>query len=129
MAVLLLSLSAAASSGAAQSSRQDRWQLTRTDGSHLWDLHLVRVSGDTLIVEQQDSLIRIHVGAIDELRLVQSFEQKGPAGQRSAIAGLAGADDTVVKLTLFTVEERRRLITELLRVRTKPPSATSPPDQ
>lgn len=104
----------------AQTAPKDRWQIARSDGSYLWDLHLVRLSGDTLVVEQADSLVALPLGTIDELRMVQSFEQRGPAGQRSAVAGLAGADDTVVKLTLYTVEERRKLLEEILRARESP---------
>ena len=118
LAALIAALALAAAEplrAQADAPRRDRWQIARADGSYLWELHLVRLAGDTLIVEQSDSLVKVPLGAIDELRMVQSFEQKGPAGQRSAVAGLAGADDAVVKLTLLSLDERRRLLEELLR--------------
>ena len=116
----MLVLVAATPPARAQDARKDRWQLARTDGSYLWDLHLVRLAGDTLVVERADSVIGVPLAGIDELRLVQSFQQRGPGGQRSAVAGLAGADDTVIKLTLYTVDERRRVLAEILRLRNDP---------
>ena len=120
LALVGLAASAALRRAGAQTADSvsiDRWQIMRADGSYLWDLHLVRLSGDTLVVRQADTLVKLPLAVVDEMRLVQQFEQKGPGGQRSVVAGLAGADDAVLKLTLYTVAERRRLIEELLRAR------------
>ena len=64
----MLVLVAATPPARAQDARKDRWQLARTDGSYLWDLHLVRLAGDTLVVERADSVIGVPLAGIDELR-------------------------------------------------------------
>src|SRR3989442_3653170 len=48
-----------------------RWQIMLRDGSTLWDLRLVKVSGDTLVFQGNDSTLRFPLMHVDELRLVR----------------------------------------------------------
>src|SRR2546427_6909064 len=41
------------------------------DGATLWDLRLVKVSGDTLVFQGNDSILRFPLMHVDELRLVR----------------------------------------------------------
>src|SRR5256886_15990954 len=50
---------------------QDRWQLTLNSGTTLWDLRLVGLAGDTLVVRHADSTYAFPLAQVDEIRLVQ----------------------------------------------------------
>src|SRR2546422_2335220 len=56
--------------------QDDRWQMTLNDGRILWELHLVRFRGDTLVVQQGDSVLRFPIHQVDELRLVRKAERR-----------------------------------------------------
>ncbi len=78
---------------AAQVERGDRWQLTLDSGRILWDLHLVRLAGDTLVVRHADSTFVFTIGQLDELRLVQKSKRSitPEAGRYGGVLG--GADE------------------------------------
>ena len=69
--------------GAATATAQqdDRWQLTLSDGTIIWDLHLARLNGDTLFVRHDDSTYRFPIMRVDELRLVRKSEWRRGAVQ------------------------------------------------
>src|SRR3989442_1855442 len=72
----------------------DRWQVTLHDGRLMWDLRLVRLTGDTLVLRQGtgDSTYRFPIGRVDELRLVHKAERRlrgEPRGYGSVLAGTA----------------------------------------
>src|SRR5918912_739199 len=111
---LLTSLTAAVALGAGAAGAQqqpraaaadpERWQIERADGSYLWDLRLVRVAGaggDTLVVAHGDTLLRVPVDSVDELRQVKKSAKVVGAGARGILGGLLGADDEVYRLSLL----------------------------
>jgi hypothetical protein len=104
----------------APSPAQDRWQLTLRSDTVLWDLQLVGLSGDTLVVRQTDSgaTLRLPLMQIDELRLVATAEKR--ANERDARAienALMGSGDRVFRLTLRDRAERAQLVREILAAR------------
>jgi hypothetical protein len=97
---------------AAQSERRegDRWQLTLDSGRILWDLQLVKLAGDTLVVRHADSTVGFPIGQLDELRLVQKSKRSitPEAGRYGGVLG--GADDEVYRLTLYGHTERLEIL-------------------
>src|SRR2546425_13297794 len=76
------------------------------DGSTLWDLRLVKLSGDTLVFQGNDSILRFPLMRVDELRLVRKATRSitPEAGRYGGV--LDGADDEGYRLTLFDLNER-----------------------
>ena len=101
---------------AAQSSPPavDRWQVTLDDDQYVWDVRLVGLSGDTLIVRQADTLVRAPVARIRELRMFQKTRLRVGDEHESAITALTGGSDTVYDLSLLEPAARRRAIEDLL---------------
>src|SRR2546429_7400363 len=86
---------------------QDRWQLTLNSGTTLWDLRLVGLAGDTLVVRHADSTYAFPLAQVDEIRLVQkSTRHITPEAGRHR-GGVGRGDDEVHRLTLYSVPERR----------------------
>jgi len=115
---LVLGLGAAApaaAQGRATADPVDRWQITLKDGSTLWDLRLVKLSGDTLVFQGNDSLLHFPLMHVDELRLVRKATRSitPEAGRYGGV--LDGGDDEVYRLTLFDLNERRQALQQILR--------------
>ena len=115
---LVLGLSAAApaaAQGRAPAEPADRWQIMLKDGSTLWDLRLVKLSGDTLVFQSNDSILRFPLMRVDELRLVRKATRSmtPEAGRFGGV--LDGADDEVYRLTLLDLNERRQVLQQILR--------------
>src|SRR2546425_12673857 len=90
------------------------------DGSTLWDLRLVKLSGDTLVFQGNDSILRFPVMRVDELRLVRKATRSITPEAGRYGGGLDGADDEGYRPTLFALDERRQ---GLLRIpRAHPPT-------
>lgn len=103
--------------------QDDRWQISLNDGSILWELHLVRLNGDTLVARHADSTYRFPISQIDELRLVvKSVRHQTPEPNRYG-GVLGGADDEVHRLTLYTLNERREVVAKIFKDH-PPPTAT-----
>jgi hypothetical protein len=102
---------------AAQNERggSDRWQLTLNSGRILWDLQLVKLAGDTLVVRHADSTYAFPIGQLDELRLVQKSKRSitPEAGRYGGVLG--GADDEVYRLTLHDRAERREILRQVFQ--------------
>ena len=115
MRALVLSAVMLVAAGVGAAQQQDRWQLTLNDGRIIWELHLVRFSGDTLVVRQADSTLRLPIGSVDELRMVRKAErrQTAEAGRYGGVLG--GSDDEAYRLTLFNLEERRQIVTQIFK--------------
>jgi hypothetical protein len=114
---LALGLSAAApaaAQGPTTTEPADRWQITLKDGSTLWDLRLVKLSGDTLVFQGNDALLRFPLMQVDELRLVRKATRSitPEAGRYGGV--LDGGDDEVYRLTLFDLNERRQVLEQIL---------------
>jgi hypothetical protein len=95
-------------------SRAPRWQAALHDGSYLWELTPTGLSGDTLVARQADSVVRVPLAEVDELRLVEASIKRVGAGGRGTFGGLAGADDEVYTLARYGVDERRRIVEQAL---------------
>ena len=105
--------------GADSAPRPERWQILLNSGAYLYEVRLVGARGDTLLAAQPDSALAVPLAAIDELRLVQASVKAvgGGGGGRATFGGLVGADDLAYKLSRFSPDERRRIVTQLLRER------------
>jgi len=131
LAAAVLAVASARTAGAQRSpstapppegwSRADRWQLALHDGSYLWELALVGLSGDTLVVRQADTLVRVPLERVDELRLVRPSIKQGRNGARATFGGLSGVDDEVYTLARYAADERRRVVEQALAAH--PPGA------
>lgn len=102
--------------------RDDRWQVTLNDGKILWELHLVRFRGDTLVVQQGDSTFWFPINQIDELRLVRKAERRQTAEPNRYGGVLGGADDEAFRLTLYDLAERRQILAQIFRDHPPAPS-------
>jgi hypothetical protein len=122
MRVLLVAAVALFATRAADAQQDDRWQLTLNDGRIVWELHLVRFRGDTLVVRQADSTYRFPIGEVDELRMVRKAERRQNAEPGRYGGVLGGADDEVYRLTLYTLEERRQIVAQIFRDHPPPAS-------
>jgi hypothetical protein len=124
--VLRGAVSAGPAGPAAPAQPGDRWQLTLSDGTILWEIRLVRFSHDTLVVSHADSTYAFPIAKVDELRLVQKSVRRvgAEAGRYGGVLG--GTDDEVYKLTLYSVSERRQIVEQLFKDH-PPAAAASPP--
>ena len=102
--------------------QDDRWQLTLNDGRILWELHLVRFRGDTLVVQQGDSVRRFPINQVDELRLVRKAERRQTPEPNRCGGVLGGADDEVFRLTLYDLTERRQIVAQIFKDHPPAPS-------
>ena len=104
----------------AQTARgqDDRWQVTLDDERYVWDIRLVRLDGDSLIVRQSDSLVSVPVAHINEIRLIRKSEVHvgagGAGGGAGAMSALVGGDDEVYDLTPLEFADRLRTIQKIL---------------
>jgi hypothetical protein len=92
----------------------ERWQLTFADQSYLWNVRLVRLAGDTLVVRSRDSLIPISVVALTELRLLPETILKVGDGHRSGIGALGDNKGRAVDMAALAVAERRKTLATIL---------------
>jgi len=99
-------------------AQDDRWQVTLDDERYVWDIRLVRLDGDSLVVRQSDSLVNVPVAHINEIRLIRKSEVQigagGPAGAAGAMSALVGGDDEVYDLTPLEFGDRLRTIQKIL---------------
>ena len=97
-------------------AQDDRWQVALDDDSYVWDIRLVRLDGDLLVVRQSDTLRSVPVAHINELRLIRKSEmQVGAAGDGAgAMSALTGSDDEVYDLTPLEYADRLRTVQKLL---------------
>lgn len=110
--------------GAATAAAQqdDRWQVTLNDGTIIWELHLVRLRSDTLVLWGGDSTYRFPIGQVDELRLVRKSVRHQTAEPNRYGGVLGGTDDEVHRLTLYGVSERRAIIEQIFKDHPPEPS-------
>ena len=102
--------------------QDDRWQATLNDGRILWELHLVRFRGDTLVVQQGDSVFRFPINQVDELRLVRKAERRQTPEPNRYGGVLCGAYDEVFRLTLYSLIERRQIVAQIFKDHPPAPS-------
>lgn len=106
---LSLALSGAVPLAAQQ---DDRWQITLDQDRYLWDVRLVRLDGDSLVVRQADSSLSVPVERITEIRLIRKSEMQLGDGA-AAMSALTGRDDEVYDFTPLEFAERVRAIQKL----------------
>jgi hypothetical protein len=90
----------------------DRWQITLDQDRYVWDVRLVRLDGDSLVVRQADSSLRVPVGRITEIRLIRKSEVQ-PGDGAMAMSALTGGDDEVYDFTPLEFAERVRAIQKI----------------
>ena len=108
--VILLALARTAA------AQDDRWQVALDDDRYVWDIRLVRLDGDSLVVRQSDSLVRVPVAHINEIRLIRKSEVHLDAGGTTAgaMSALVGGDDEIYDLTPLEFADRLRTIQKIL---------------
>jgi hypothetical protein len=92
--------------------QDDRWQIRLDQDRYVWDVRLVRLDGDSLVVTQADSSLSLPVGRITELRLVRRSEMRVGEGA-PAIGALTGGDDEVYDFTPLDFAARMRAIQKI----------------
>ncbi len=97
----------------AQSTDDERWQITTDSGSYIWDIRLVRLSGDSLIFRQADTLGSISVQHTKELRLIRKSEMRMGEGAAGAMGALTGGDDEVFDLTTLDYADRLHTVQQI----------------
>jgi hypothetical protein len=111
LAAAALSLAALGATPLA-AQQADRWQVTLDQDRYVWDIRLVRLDGDSLVVRQADSLLSLPVERITEIRLIRKSEMRLGDGA-AAMSALAGRDDEVYDYTPLGFAERLRAIQKI----------------
>ena len=95
-------------------AQDERWQVTLDGQDYVWDVRLVRLDGDSLIVRQADSLRPLSVEHISELRLIRKSKMNLGEVNGGAMGALMGADDEIYDFTPLEFAERVRAIQKIL---------------
>ena len=93
---------------------RERWQVTLDGERYVWDIRLVRLDGHALVVRQADTLARLPVEHITEVRLIRATEVDLGAGAAGAMSALTGGGDEVHDLTPLDLDARIRTIEQIL---------------
>ncbi len=92
----------------------ERWQVTLDNQEYVWDIRLVRLQDDSLVVNQADTLRRLPVGRITEIRLIRKSEVRLGEGEGAgAMSALTGGDDEVYDLTPLEFADRLRAVQKI----------------
>jgi hypothetical protein len=95
--------------------QDNRWQVTLDSQEYVWDIRLERLDGDSLVVRQSDTLRRIPVEHITEIRLIRKSEVRvGEGAPGGAMSALTGGDDEVYDLTPLEFPDRLRAVQKIL---------------
>ena len=94
-------------------AQTERWQVTLDGEEYVWDIRLVRLAGDSLIVRQSDSLRALPVERISEIRLIQKSEVQLGAGAAGAMNALTGGDDEIYDFTPLEFADRVKAIQKI----------------
>jgi hypothetical protein len=92
----------------------ERWQVTLDGERYVWDIRLVRLEGDSLVVRQSDSLVRVPVAHITEVRLIRKTEMQLDGRDAAAMNALVGADDEIYDLAPLDFADRLRTVQKIL---------------
>lgn len=98
----------------------DRWQIQTEAGDYIWDIRLLKLSGDTLLFKQADTVGRAKVAQIRELRLIRKTVVHGAGEGGGAAAALTGSNDEIYDLGTLDFAARVRAIQQVFLVH--PPS-------
>jgi hypothetical protein len=111
LAATALSLAALGTAPLA-AQQDDRWQITLEPDRYVWDVRLVRFDGDSLVLRQSDSSLKVPVERITEIRLIRKSEMQLGDGA-AAMSALTGSDDEVYDFTTLGFAERVRAIQKI----------------
>lgn len=92
---------------------RERWQIRLDQDQYVWDVRLLRLEGESLLVRQADSIVMVPVGRISEVRLLRKTEMQLGDGA-AAMSALSGGDDEVYDLSPLDFAERLRAIQKIL---------------
>ena len=96
-------------------AQRERWQVTLDGDHYLWDIQLVRLDADSLVLQQADTLVRVPVARITEIRLIQASEvQLGGDNAAGSMNALIGGDDQVFDLASLELADRMRAVQRIL---------------
>jgi hypothetical protein len=97
-------------------AQDERWQVTLGGDRYVWDVRLVRLDGDSLVLRQSDSLLRVPVAQMTEIRLIRKTEVEVGTGNAdaAAMAALTGSDDEIYDLTPLDFAARLRAVQKVL---------------
>jgi hypothetical protein len=109
VSVLLAALSTAPLAAQAD----ERWQIRLDQDHYVWDVLLLRLEDDSLVVLQADSSLKLPVERITEARLIRKSEMRLGDGT-AALSALTGGDDEVYDLGPLDFAERIRAIQKIL---------------
>ncbi len=99
---------------AAQPDASRGWQVTLDDDQYVWNVGLVELAGDTLVVRQADSLVRTPVARIRELRRFNKTTMEVGNERESAMRALTDSGDEVYDLAGLDPAQRRSAIEKIL---------------
>lgn len=121
LGLLVLALLGRTQAGVAQDSgysgREDeRWQIALESGDYVWDIRLLRLSGDSLLYRQADTIGAARVSQIRELRLIRKSVVRLGEGGGGAMSALTGSDDEVYDMVTMDFATRLRTIQQVLLV-------------
>lgn len=94
-------------------AERERWQVTLDGEQYVWDIGLVRLDGDSLVVRQADTLAKLPVEHITEIRLIRSSTMELGAGAAGAMSALTGSDDEIYDFTPLEFADRIRAIQKI----------------
>jgi hypothetical protein len=94
-------------------AERERWQVTLDGEQYVWDIGLVRLDGDSLVVRQADTLAKLPVEHITEIRLIRSSTMELGAGAAGAMSALTGGDDEIYDFTPLEFADRIRAIQKI----------------
>ena len=114
VAALLVIPAAVALPLLAQSTRDDRWQIALESGEYIWDIRLVRLTGDSLVYRRADSVGAVSVQRIGELRLIRKTEFRVGTDGGGALPALMGADDEIYAFAPLDYTARIRAVQQIL---------------
>ena len=92
---------------------RERWQVTLEGERYVWDIGLVRLDGDSLVIRPADTLAKLPVEHITEIRLIRSSTVDLGGGAAGAMSALTGSDDEIYDLTPLEFADRIRAIQKI----------------
>ena len=111
---LLVVLGLAALLVSPAAAQAERWQVTLEGDQYVWDVRLMALEGDSLVLLQADTVRRVPVAAITEVRLIRKSEvQLGAGATAGAMNALTGGDDEIYDLTPLDFAGRLRAVQKI----------------
>jgi hypothetical protein len=102
----------------AAAAQDERWQVTLDDERYVWDIRLVELDGNALVIRQADSLVRLPVAHVNEIRLIRKTDVHvgGGAEGSETMSALVGGNDEVYDVSTLDLPARLRTIRKIFQV-------------